>query len=111
MKYLVFGTAGPGFASEDEALELLEFTVLPSFEMLMAWEKEKKIVAGGLPVGERAFSMIMEAPNHEELDDWLRSLPIWGLVEWEVTPLQPFAARAAREKKEIKELKKALNLD
>ena len=51
MKYLVFATGGPGFGSADQALEVLQREVIPSFNEFLALEKKKKIVAGGLPVG------------------------------------------------------------
>jgi hypothetical protein len=49
MKYLVIGSGGPGFTSEDEAVQVLKSVVLPSFTELERLEKEKKIIAGGLP--------------------------------------------------------------
>lgn len=106
MKYLVIGSGGPGFASQEEAIKVLKETVLPSFDQLIALEKKKKILAGGLPVGDRAFVFIVDAPSNEELDQMLRKLPMWGSLDWEVSPLQTFSARAAQERSIIKELKK-----
>ncbi len=107
MKYLVHGSEGPGFASPEEAVQVLERVVLPSFDALIKLEEAKKIVAGGLPVGDRAFVFIVEASSNEEVDQLLRSIPMWGVLRWKVTPLQTFAGRAAHERKAIKELKKA----
>jgi len=106
MKYLVIGSGGPGFASPEEAVEVLEKIVLPSFDQLIGLEKKKKILAGGLPVGERAFVFIAEASSNEELDQMLRRLPIWGSLDWEVSALQTFSGRAAQERSIVKELKK-----
>jgi hypothetical protein len=106
MKYLVSGSEGPGFASPEEAVEILEEVVLPTFDALMKLEARKKIVVGGLPVGERAFVFIAEAASNEELDRLLRSLPAWGVLEWQVTPLQSFAGRAAQERDLVKQFKK-----
>ena len=103
MKYLVCGCKGPSFTSEDELVRVLEDVVLPSFEQLMKLEKEKKIVAGGLPVGERAFVFIAEAASNEELDRMLRKLPMWPMMEWEVTALEPIADREAQERSILKE--------
>jgi len=94
MKYLVVGSGGPGFASPEEAIQVLEEIILPSFDQLIKLEKQKKILAGGLPVGERAFVFIVEATSHEELDQMLRKIPLWGSLDWEVTPLQTLAGRA-----------------
>jgi hypothetical protein len=106
MKYLVIGSGGPGFASPEEAIKVLEEVVLPSFDQLIALEKKKKILAGGLPVGDRAFAFIAEAASNEELDQMLRELPMWGSLDWEVSPLQTFSGRAAQERSIIKKLKK-----
>jgi len=105
MKYLVIGSGGPGFSSPEEAVGVLEEIVLPSFDKLIGLEK-KKILAGGLPVGDRAFVFIAEASSNEELDQLLRELPMWGSLDWEVTALQTFAGRAAQERDIVKKLKK-----
>jgi hypothetical protein len=80
MKYLVIGSGGPGFASPKEAVSVLKEIVLPSFDKLIGLEK-KKIVAGGLPVGDRALVFIAEAASNEELDKMLRELPMWGTLD------------------------------
>jgi hypothetical protein len=107
MKYLVVGSGGPGFADPEELEELLENVVLPSFDALIELEKQKKILAGGLPVGDRALVFIVEASSNEELDTLLRKIPLWGEMDWEVTPLQTFSGRAEVDRGELKKLKKA----
>jgi muconolactone delta-isomerase len=106
MRYLVVGSGGPGFASPEEAKAILKSIILPSFNELIKLEKAKKIVAGGLPVGERAFVFIVEAKTNDDLDKMLRALPMWGTLDWEVTPLQTFSGRARQERQAVKELKK-----
>jgi hypothetical protein len=106
MRYLVIGSGGPGFASPEEAANVLEEIVLPSFDQLIKLEKENKILAGGLPVGDRAFVFIAEAPSNDALDQMLRRIPMWGTLDWEVTALQTFSGRAAQEQSILKELKK-----
>jgi len=106
MKYLVVGSGGPGFTSQEEAVRVLEEVILPSFNKLIGLEKKKKILAGGLPVGDRAFVFIAEASSNEELDQMLRKLPMWGALDWEVTALQTFSGRADQERDIIKKLKK-----
>ena len=105
MKYLVTGAEGPGFYSSDEAVDMLQNIVLPAFEELEELESEGALV-GGVPVGERAFVFIVEADSHDDVDKTLRSLPIWGVLEWEVTPLQDFESRSSQEREILKELKK-----
>jgi hypothetical protein len=50
---------------------------------------------------------IAEAASNEELDTLLRRIPAWGVLKWQVTPLQSFAGRAAEERNVLRELKKA----
>ena len=75
------GLEGPGFSSPEEATQVLEKIILPSFDVLVKLEAEKKILAGGLPVGDRAFVFIAEASSNEELDRLLRSIPMWGALK------------------------------
>ncbi|MEX0998521.1 MAG: muconolactone Delta-isomerase family protein [Thermodesulfobacteriota bacterium] len=105
MKYLVIGNEGPGFFSVDEAIEIIENVVLPAFEELEELETEGSLV-GGVPVGERSLAFIIEADSHDEVDRTLRSLPMWGAMEWEVTPLQDFELRTQQEREILKDLKK-----
>jgi hypothetical protein len=105
MKYLVVGSGGPGFASSDEALHVLESIILPSFDELIALEKENKILGGGLPVGDRSFVFIAEAVSNDELDKMLRNIPMWGSLDWEVTALQTFLGRADQERVYVNALK------
>ena len=104
MKYLVMGTEGPGYFSPEEEVEVLESVVIPAFDELKDLEDEGTIV-GGLPVGDRALVFVAEADSHDDLDRMLRSLPIWGVLEWEVIPLQDFEARARQERGILKNLK------
>jgi muconolactone delta-isomerase len=99
MKYLVNTSAGPGFATAEQTLQVLETTILPGLEALIGLEATGKILRGGVPVGDRSFVFIVEAPDNEAVDELLRSLPIWGVLNWQVTPLQSFAGRAALERK------------
>lgn len=108
MRYLVIGSGGPGFASVEEAVEILSNIVLPNFSQLIELEKKKKIIAGGLPVGDRSFVFIVEAESNDELDKMLRQLPMWGTLDWEVTPLQTFNERAKQEQQAVKDIKKTL---
>ncbi len=105
MKYMVTGTEGPGFFSSDEAVEILENVVIPAFDELERLENEGALI-GGVPVGERSFVFIVEADSHDDVDRTLRTLPMWGAMEWEVTPLQDFELRAQQEREILKDLKK-----
>ena len=107
MKYLVTGSEGPGFTSPEEVVGVLEKGILPTFDALMKLEREKRILAGGLPVGGRAFVFVLEASSNEEADQLLRNIPAWGALKWKVTPLQSFEGRAAHERKVLADIKKS----
>ena len=109
MKYLVIGSEGPGFASPEESIEVLEKGVFPTFDALLKLEAEKKILAGGLPVADRALVFILEASSNDEADQILRDIPAWGVLKWKVTPLQSFAGRANYERSLVEEIKKKRN--
>ncbi|MCP4318464.1 MAG: hypothetical protein GY789_21215, partial [Hyphomicrobiales bacterium] len=55
---------------------------------------------------ERAFVFIVEAESNDELDRLLRNLPAWGVLEWDVVPLQSFAGRSDQERSIAADLKK-----
>lgn len=103
MKYLVKATYSPGYVLPEEAFQLLEKTILPSFDKLLEWEAAG-LAMGGLPVGERTFVFVMNAPSHENLDEMLRGLPMWGMMEWKTTPLTGFSARAALDRSTLETL-------
>jgi hypothetical protein len=106
MKYLVVGSEGPGFTSPEETVEVLEKGILPTFDALLKLEADKKILAGGLPVADRALVFILEASSNEEVDQILRDIPAWGALKWKVTPLQSFKGRADKERSIVEALKK-----
>ena len=108
MKYLVVASGGPGFASPEEAVQVLQSVILPSFKELIDLERKRKIIAGGLPVGDRSFVFIAEAKSNDELDQMLRRLPMWGELDWEVTALQTFNGRAKQERQAARELKRII---
>ena len=82
-------------------------TVIPHFEHVIRLKAEGKILAGGLPVGDRAFVFIIEAASNDEADRIVRDMPAWGLLEWKVTPLQSVEARAEMERKVVQALRSA----
>lgn len=108
MRYLVIASEGPGFSSPEEAIQVLEKGVLPTFDALIKLEADNKISAGGLPVGERKFVIILEASSNEEADQILRDIPAWGVFKWRVTPLQSFRGRAEQERSVLSDLKRRL---
>lgn len=105
MRYLVQASGGPGFADPQEAVSVLENGILPTFEALLALERDGVILAGGLPVGDRAFVFIAEVEDSDAIDRLVRDLPAWGVLDWKITPLQTFAGRDAIERSVLEGLR------
>ena len=106
--YLVIGSDGPGFTSPQQEVQVLENTILPSFEIILKLEKEGKVLAAGIPIGDRTIVFIMKASSNHEVDALLRSLPAWSALKWKVKALESIAGRADHEKTIVKNLKGAM---
>ena len=65
---------------------MLTDQIIPSLEMLEAWEKEHRVM-GGFFEGQRSGTMIIEAEDNMELDRMLASLPIMGVYDVDVAPV------------------------
>jgi len=106
--YMVSGTfidPGPMLQPQQMA-PMLEKVILPSLEIISKWEEEGKILGGGLPMGDRAGVFIIKAGSNTEVDNLLQSLPFWGLLKWEVTPLVSYKERIIQTRKNLEKLKK-----
>jgi hypothetical protein len=88
--------------TRDQAIELLDKLVIPTLEKLV---KDSRIRAGGLLVGARAGAFVVAAKSHDEVTEFVRALPAWGVWNWKVTPLESIAHRADLEKKVVQELR------
>ncbi len=90
MRYLVATDANDPSAlplQNPEARSVfLREVVLPSLETLVRLESEGKILGGGVRVGERAITFVVEAESNKELDELLHDLPLWGVSRMEVIP-------------------------
>ncbi len=106
MRYLVTGSSGQSAPIPEDMIDLVEGIVLPGFEALKKLESENTILAGGVPVSERAVVFIIDVSSNEELDQILRALPFWNILEWQVTPLQSFEGRAFQERRMVQQLKR-----
>lgn len=105
MKYLVTAESGSASFSDTEKVEILDKIILPTFVVLLKLESKGKILAGGLPVGERTFVFTIEAESNEALDRLLRTIPAWSGLEWVVSPLQSFEGRASQERDLVQKMK------
>jgi hypothetical protein len=77
---------------------MIEEVVAPSLEMLEKAIQAKK-VTGGIVAGTREGFFIIEASSHEEVAEFLRSLPFWVGMKWTVVPLQ--SPRSAIEQDKV----------
>ncbi|MBI4333304.1 MAG: hypothetical protein HY673_18725 [Chloroflexi bacterium] len=94
MLYLVtMENMDQGPLTPQQNIEMMERAVIPTLEMAVKWQAEKRIMAGGGPVGSRSGVMIIEATSNEELNALLQSVPLWPLSETAVVPLVGFKAQ------------------
>lgn len=108
MRYLVtMESIETGLLPPQQMAQLLERAIIPSLEALARLEAERKILAGGGFAGARAGVAIIEAESNEELSRTLSSLPFWGLMKVEVTPLQTFEEKAAEARQNLERLRAA----
>jgi hypothetical protein len=106
MKFLVTGKGIDfGGPADPKAVAMtLENVINPSLAIIDGWIKSGK-AHGGLLAGQRRGVLIMEAQSAEEIGGWLRSLPFWGVVEWEVIPLEDATAVINAQKKIVEMLR------
>jgi muconolactone delta-isomerase len=95
MEYLVQlrlkSSASP--KSAEEGIAFIEQFIYPTLELGKKLQNEKKILAGGPVSGTIALAFIVSADSAQELDNVVTSLPVWSLMDPEVTPLSTFDAR------------------
>ncbi len=93
--------------SPDQIIPFMENIVIPNHEALTKLEAEKKILAGGCVAGSRANVFIMEAASNEELHQLLMSLPMFGMLEIDVTPLTSVEDCCTNIRQNLEHLKEA----
>ena len=74
-------------------------------EAVAKLQDQKKILAGGLVTGDRAVVLMLEAASNMDVSRLLLELPFWGIVKWDVKPLDPIRERVVEERKGIDHLK------
>ena len=77
-------------------------------EAMAKLEAEGKILAGGVAAGKRAGCFIADVSSNDELNALLQGLPFWGLLKWDITPLQNFGYRAAQDRQRAEAMKSSL---
>jgi len=104
MLYLVTGRFIEGSVTSAEFPQVWEQAIRPSLESLAKMADEKKL-SGGILAGQRAGAFIIEAQSNEEVGAILAGLQFWGLVTWDVTPLQSIRSAIERDRKAVEALK------
>ncbi len=109
MQFLVIGQyiEHGAIVPPEQVAGVIESAILPSLEMLASWV-DNGAAHGGIYAGERAGAFIIEAASAEELGEMLASLPFWGLVKWEVRPLQSVRSTVDRERNVAQGIRSAL---
>jgi muconolactone delta-isomerase len=95
MQYLVQLRLKSGASpkTREEGVAFIEQSIYPTLELGKKLQEEKKILAGGPVSGTVALALIVSADSPKELDDLVTGLPVWPLMDTEVTPLSTFDAR------------------
>lgn len=95
MQYLVQlrlkSSASP--KTPEEGVIFIEKFIYPTLELGRKLEEQGKILAGGPVSGTIALALMVSADSAQELDDVVTRLPVWPLMETEITPLSTFDAR------------------
>ena len=87
-----------------EVAGFIERVIHPSLEALEKLMQEKKFT-GGLYAGVRGGAFIVDASSHEEVSKILRGLPFWGVLKWQVTPLQSPRSAIEHDRPRLQEMK------
>jgi hypothetical protein len=92
----------------DAVVQMIESVIIPSLQQLADWEHNGAI-SGGVFAGERAGSFVLNAGSSEEAGALLAGLPFWGVLTWDVKPLQSFASTVARERAVVERISAAIS--
>ena len=88
--------------SREEAIEQLDTLLIPTLESL---GKDGKIRGGGIVAGTLTGTFVVEGTSKDEVTAFVRALPAWGIMQWQVTPIETFAHRADIEKTVVQGLR------
>lgn len=88
--------------SREEAIEQLDKLLIPTLDSL---GKDGKIRGGGIVAGTLTGAFVVEGTSKDEVTALVRALPAWGIMQWQVTPIETFAHRANVEKKVVQGLR------
>jgi hypothetical protein len=86
-KYLVTGAEIEDSTQTDD---ILDKAIPLTINTLAKFAEERKIIAGGVLVPYKTLVFIIDAASREDVDELLRSLLAWDILNWEVSPLKSF---------------------
>ena len=95
MLYLVTTDHFGGPPPPPDQMEALLQTVGASMEMLDGLLGSGKIVAGGVPAGQKRHVFIVDAESNDEVTELVHSIPLWIVHQWEITPLESWSDHLA----------------
>jgi hypothetical protein len=104
MMYLVSAEFIENSVTPEAFPQVWENVIRPSLETLAKMADEKKLT-GGVLVGQRAGAFVIDAQSNEEVGTVLGNLPFWGLIKWNVTPLQSMRTAIERDRKAVEAMK------
>ncbi len=104
MMYLVSAEFIENSVTPEAFPQVWESVIRPSLETLAKMADEKKLT-GGVLAGQRAGAFIIDAQSNEEVGTVLGNLPFWGLIKWNVTPLQSMRSAIERDRKAVEAAK------
>lgn len=88
--------------NREQTIERLDKLIIPTFESL---GKDAKVRAGGIAGDTLAGAFVVGAKSKDEVNELVRALPAWGIIQLKVTPLETFAHRVDFEKKLVQGLR------
>ncbi len=71
-------------------------------------EEDGEEVERVVRAGARAGAFILDAESHDEANQILQSLPAWGIVKMQLTPLQSFETRREQDQQVLERLEATL---
>ncbi|MDW5563796.1 MAG: hypothetical protein SA339_11265 [Methanomassiliicoccus sp.] len=95
--------------SAEEAMYMLSDQIIPSLEMLEEWERDHKVM-GGFFEGQRSGTLVLEAEDNMELDRMLASLPMMGVYDVDIAPVQRIGSALDRDRRIVRETRVAAGL-
>ncbi len=93
-------------SSQAEGIAFVNEFIHPTLELCTKLRDQGRIAAGGPISGAIGLALIVEAESPRELDNILTGLPVWPLMETDVTPLTTFEDRDLSIQARISEARK-----